>query len=547
MLKKLINGKANSITSAAILLGLASLASRFLGMLRDRILAGQFGAGSELDIYYASFRIPDLVFNLIVVGALSAGFIPVFAGLLAVHKKEEAWKAANIVLNFILVLLAAVCLILIIFAPLIINLIVPGFDQEKKDITIAMTRIMFLAPFFLTLSSIMGGILQSFRRFFFYSLAPVMYNIGIIIGAVVFVKWWGLYGLAWGVVLGALLHFLIQLPAVQRLGFRYQWLWDLKNIELRKIIKMMVPRTLTLFISQLNLIVITVIASALAAGSLAVFNFANNLQNLPLGLFAFSFAAASFPTLSILASQKEISKFAERLSLVTRQVLFLLVPASVLMIILRAQIVRVVLGSGKFSWDDTILTLETLQFFALSLFAQGLIPLFARAFWALHNAKTPFIAALIGMAINLVGCLIFPALNNPWASEPNTPFGIAGLAIAFSLASVVNAGLLFILISQRIKQLNKKEIFASSVKISLASIIAGLAAYQTLYLTAPLVDMRTFAGVLIQGSAAGTAGILVYLLLMWILKSKELVLLRGALRRRIFKTKIKTIEAVKNE
>lgn len=547
MFRKIINGKANSITSAAILLGLASLASRFLGMFRDHILAGQFGAGNEMDIYYAAFRIPDLVFNIVVLGALSAGFIPVFAGLLAHNKKEEAWRVANIVLNFILVLLAIACLVLIILAPGIINLIVPGFDQEKKDLTIALTRVMFLAPFFLTLSSVTGGILQSFRRFFFYSLAPVMYNIGIIIGAVFFVKWWGLYGLAWGVVLGAALHFLIQLPATQRLGFRYQWIWDLKNIELRKIIRMMIPRTLTLFVSQLNLIIVTVIASTLAAGSLAVFNFANNLQNLPLGLFAFSFAVASFPVFSTLSSRKKMSEFAARLSLITRQILFLLIPASVLMFILRAQIVRVVLGTGKFSWEDTILTLETLQFFALSLFAQGLIPLFARAFWALHNTKTPFIIALVSMAINLIGCLAIPSLINPWAGEPNTPFGVAGLAAAFSLASIVNAGLLFILISRKIKQLNKKEIFISSVKISLASLVAGMAAYQTLYFVAPLVDMRTFIGVFIQGAAAGMAGILVYLLLSWILESKELILLKGALRRRIFKTKIKTVEVVENE
>ena len=544
MLKRIINGKSNSITSAAILLGLASLASRFLGILRDRILAGQFGAGNEMDIYYAAFRIPDLVFNLIVLGALSAGFIPIFAGLLARKKEKEAWKTASIVLNFILILLIPICLILIIFAPVIINLIVPGFDQDKKDMTTALTRIMFLAPFFLTLSSVVGGILQSFRRFFFYSLAPVMYNIGIIIGAVFFAKWWGIYGLAWGVVLGALLHFLIQLPAAWKLGFRYQRVLDFKDIELRKIIKMMIPRTLTLFISQFNLIIITIVASTLAAGSLAVFNFASNLQNLPLGLFAFSFAVASFPVFSTLSSQNKISEFAKRLSLITRQILFLVIPASVMMVVLRAQIVRVVLGTGKFSWDDTILTLETLQFFALSLFAQGLIPLLARAFWALHNTKTPFIIALISMIINLAGCFIFPYYINPWTGEP---FGVTGLAVAFSLASVVNAGLLFILISGKIKQLNKKEIFISSVKISLASLVAGMAAYQTLYFIVPLVDMKTFIGVLVQGSAAGVIGILIYLLLAWILESKELILLKSTLRRRIFRVKIKTVEVVENE
>ncbi|MFA6551864.1 MAG: lipid II flippase MurJ, partial [Patescibacteria group bacterium] len=286
MIKRLFNSKINSITSAAIIVATASVASRFLGIFRDRILAGEFGAGSTLDIYYTAFRIPDLVFNLFVLGALSAGFIPVFAGLC--EKKSllkffsrgkekcqpEAWYVANAVINLIGISLIFISVIFIIFTPQLMPLISPGFDSEKLAMTVAMTRIMFLSPFFLGLSSVMGGVLQSFKRFFVYSLAPIVYNIGIIIGALYFVPLWGVYGLAYGVVLGAILHFLIQLPATISLGYRWHPVLGVKNKNVREIIRMMIPRTMSLAISQINLVVITIIASMLAAGSLTIFNFA---------------------------------------------------------------------------------------------------------------------------------------------------------------------------------------------------------------------------------------------------------------------------------
>ncbi len=210
MFKKLFGKQINNITVAAALVALSSLASRFLGVIRDRILAGQFGASATLDIYYAAFRIPDLIFNLIVLGALSAGFVPIFTSLIKdfscenknncdPHQQNKgAWSLASNVLNFLFIGLAALSAIGIIFAPLLTKLITPGFGAAEQATTSALTRIMFLSPLFLGISGILGGILQSFKRFFIYSLAPILYNFGIIIGALYFVKWWGLYGLAWG-------------------------------------------------------------------------------------------------------------------------------------------------------------------------------------------------------------------------------------------------------------------------------------------------------------------------------------------------------------
>src|SRR3989344_1755409 len=195
MLNKLINSQARTITSAAIIIGALSLVSRLLGIFRDRILAAQFGAGDVLDVYYAAFRLPDLVYNLLVLGAISAGLIPVFTGLLSTDDSErhQAWKLINSVLNILLVAVVAICIILFLAAPYLMPLITPGFNQEKMAMVVGLSKIMFLSPIFLGLSAIFGSILQSFRRFFIYSLAPIFYNVGIIIGALYLGDYFGIY------------------------------------------------------------------------------------------------------------------------------------------------------------------------------------------------------------------------------------------------------------------------------------------------------------------------------------------------------------------
>ena len=330
MFKRLFNGEINSITVAALLVGGSSLLSRLLGIFRDRILAGQFGAGDTLDIYYAAFRIPDLIFNLLVLGALSAGFIPIFTSLIKgpVEKiksmlggdHDEAWLLASNILNILSFGLFILCGLGVIFAPQIMHLITPGFSKEKMDLTVGLSRIMFLSPIFLGISSVFGGILQSFKRFFVYSLSPIFYNVGIIIGALYFVPRWGIYGLAWGVVLGAFFHMIVQLPTLFSLGFKYKPIFDWRDKNARAIGKMMLPRTMSLATTQINLLVTTGFASVLAGGSLAIFNLANNLQSFAIGIFGVSFAIAAFPTLARLAFEKE--KLAASYSATLRKILF---------------------------------------------------------------------------------------------------------------------------------------------------------------------------------------------------------------------------------
>ncbi|MBU1164740.1 murein biosynthesis integral membrane protein MurJ [Patescibacteria group bacterium] len=535
MLKKLLNTKTKSITSAAIIVGAASLISRILGILRDRVLAGEFGAGYELDIYYASFRIPDLIFNLLVLGAISAGFIPIFVSylkrgkvkeILGFKSQKKAWQVANLVLNSLIVCMIVATIILIIFAPILVRLIAPGFTDEQLDLTANLTRIMFLSPILLGISAIIGGILQSFKRFFVYSLAPIFYNIGIIIGALYLVDYFGIYGLAWGVVLGAFLHLAIQVPATYNLGYRYTWILDFKDKGLRRIIKMMVPRTLSLGITQINLLVITIIASTLAVGSITVFNFANNLQSFPLGIFGISFAIAAFPTLAELASKKNLDKFIESFSSTFRQILFLVIPSSVLLLILRAQIVRIVLGTGRFDWEDTVMTLNTLGFFALSLFAQSLIPLLARAFYSFHDSKTPFLTGLFSAVVNIILSLLFIKR-----------YDVAGLALAFSISSILNFVLLIIFLRFQTKKLDGINISLTLGKVLLASGFLAILTQSVKYAVEPITGTQTFLGIATQGFLACVVGLAGYVFILWWLKSDELSYFTKMFKKKFFKIK----------
>lgn len=513
-----------------MLIGGSSLISRFLGIFRDRILAGQFGAGDTLDIYYAAFRIPDLIFNLLVLGALSAGFIPIFTSLIKSPLEKiksllgddykEAWRLAGNILNILGLGLLVLCGLGVIFSPQIMRLITPGFNQEKIDLTVSLSRIMFLSPIFLGISSVFGGILQSFKRFFVYSMSPIFYNIGIIIGALYFVPIWGIYGLAWGVVLGAVLHMAVQLPALFSLGFKYKFNFEIKNPRVIKIWLMMVPRTMSLAISQLNLLVITVVASTMASGSLAVFNFANNLQSFPVGIFGISFAIAAFPALSAAAFDKK--NLVKDISLTVRQILFFIIPSTVIFLALRAQIIRVVLGTGKFDWQDTLLTIDTLGFFAISLFAQALIPLLIRVFYARHDSKTPF---FIGFGSALINIFLSIKLS--------ASLGVAGLALAFSISNIVNLILLWAWLNLEIGRIDELKIFISTVKFSLAALACGLAVQGVKLAIGSKIDLDRFLEIAAQGLAAGLIGVLVYLLVCYVLKSEELFDFWASLKRRL--------------
>lgn len=520
MLKRLFSGQSKTITAAAIILGAASLVSRLLGILRDRVLAGEFGAGVELDMYYTAFRVPDLVFNLLVLGALSSGFIPVFTEYL--KNKKKAWELVNISLNALIIVLSLITALLFIISPWLVKLIAPGFSESQQVVTTTLTRIMFLSPILLGISGIFGSVLQSLKSFFIYSLAPILYNIGIIIGALFFVPYLGIYGLAWGVVFGAFMHMIVQIVAVYPFGFRYTFNLDINHKGLKQIVKMMVPRTLGLVVSQFNFLIVTIIGSTLLVGSITIFNFAMNIQSFPLGLFGISFAIAAFPTLSELADKKK--QFITTLSTAIRQILFLIIPASALLIILRAQIVRAVLGSGRFDWEDTILTLHALSIFALSLFAQALILLLVRAFYAQKDSTTPFVIGLISAFANIVLSIMLVE-----------HFGVIGLAMAFSMSTVLNFIMLALALHYKLGSLNGKKIVVSGYKVVVATFMLSIVAQAAKYPLEQVFGTNTLLGIGLQGGASIIAGTLMFLLISYLIQNEELTIFIESFKKKFVK------------
>jgi putative peptidoglycan lipid II flippase len=540
MIKKLsscfVNGEksSRSILNAAFLVASLGLASRFLGLIRDRILASKFGAGDVLDIYYAAFKIPDLVFNLLILGALSAAFIPVFTSLISQNKKEEAWKLVNKTMTLAGIVLIFAIIVIFFFAPSLVSLIAFGFDHAKQSSVVGLTRIMLISPLLLGISGILGGILNSYKKFFFYSLAPVFYNIGIIIGAVFLVNIFGISGLAYGVVLGAFLHLAIQVPEVVRCGLRFKPDFNFKNKHLKKVLTLMIPRTMGLAVVQINFLVVTILASTLESGSLAIFSLANNIQSVPLGLFGVSFAIVAFPTLTCSWAQNKREEFVENFSSVFEKIIFFIIPTSVIFIALRAQLVRIILGSGRFDWTDTILTFQALGIFSLSLFAQSLIPLLTRSFYAIHNTKTPFFVGLFSEAVNLTLALLLIK-----------EYQITGLVWAFSIATIVNMILLLIILRKKVGNLNEKEIIQKAWRIILASSAMVIGIQTTKYLMAFILEtfnlsifsysisMYTLLGVLAQTLAALLAGSILFYLAAKILNIKEMDYFVNVLRRKL--------------
>ena len=532
---KFINSKSKKISSAALVVAFFGLISRIFGLWRDRMLAGEFGAGQTLDIYYAAFKIPDLVYNLLIVGAISSAFIPVFHDYL-IKDKDEIWRFVGNVLNILLLALLIFSAILILFAPWLIFFIAPGFDQASLDLTVKISRVLFLSPLLLGISALISALLQAHSRFLITSLAPIFYNLGIIFGIIFLAPSFGIWGLAYGVILGAFLHFIIQVPSLLNIGFKPKIILDFKNPGLIKIIKLWFPRTLGLLALQINSIVATAIASSLAIGSIAIFNFADNLRWVPIGIIGVAFSTAAFPAMSLAYAQGKKDLFLKRFSLAVRQTFFIVIPISLLFFVFRAQIVRIILGTGEFGWDATRLTAAVLGLFSFGIFAAALLPLFTRAFFAFHNTKTPVFINIVSMAINVTLSFLFvtafikfPILSHILADflKVNDIKGVAilGLPLAITIASIINIAWHWLDLKKNIGDFGTFEIKKSLTKIIIASVVGVIFAYAGLYLLNIVFNTRTVFGLFLQTSGAFILAAFSYLTVAFILKSEEILML----------------------
>jgi len=545
-IKSLFGEKIHSVTKAAFLLSVFSFSSRILGLVRDRILAGTFGAGNVLDVYYASFQLPNFIANLLILGTLSVAFIPVFTQYITKARKgleadpegreernktfSESWDIANTILNFSFISIIAIYIVFFFTAPHIIKYIVPGFTGVKRAQALTMTRIMLLSPVFFCMSSIISSILYSFKCFFVVALAPIFYNLGIIFGALVLTRFFGIYGLGLGVILGAFMHMCVQIPIARSLGFIYSPKINLKHRGVREIGKLFLPRIFGIDSSQISLLIGSVLGSMLSKGSITVYNFANNIQTIPVGLFGVSFAIAAFPALSEAVAENKMDSFNQCFTQTARRVLFLVIPSMVLIVVLRREIVSIILGTGKFSAANISFTSSALSIFCLALFSQCLMPLTSRAFYSLHNTVIPVSASIFCMLVNVVASLYFVSLltnnnniHNLLAHALHMQQGdirVIGLVIAFTISSWLNFIILITLLNKRVEGIVDKHTVISIFKFLLAAAMGGFAAYFAI--THIRHSNPDFITLLLSFVLSAGSGALAYAFSLYLLGSEEL-------------------------
>jgi putative peptidoglycan lipid II flippase len=521
------------LAQASLILTVAALASRALGWLRLLVIGSQFGAGRDLDAYFAAFRIPDAIFQLVVAGALSAALIPVFQGYRARADETEAWRLASSVINLVLIALSAFSLLMAIFAPWIVPLITPGFDPPTTELTIRMTRIMLLSPVFIGMGAVVSGILNSYERFAWPAIAPLVYNLAIIAAAIVLAPLIGVEGLAVGVAIGSLAHLAVQLPNLASVGQRYDLTLSIAHPGVRRVAWLMAPRTLGLAAVQINFLASTLLATGLPEGSVTAYNYGFQLMQVPVGVVGVSVAIAIFPRLSRDAALDRMTDVRHDLSTAMRVLLFIALPLTAVMTVLREPLTAVFFQYGLFSAQSTDRTAVALFYFTLGLAAQVLVPILARAFYALQDTRTPVLWAVVAVALNV-----------PLMAWLVGPMGVGGLALALSItASLEVLGLLWAL-RGRLRGLDGRALLSSLVRSTAAAAVAAAAMFGGLQL----------ADVAIPGLLDHALGRLVVLLLLSALGGAVFLGVAAALRspeigevRRLLARRLSPADIVREE
>jgi putative peptidoglycan lipid II flippase len=511
------------LVTASLILTAAALASRILGWIRLLVIGSQFGASRELDAYFAAFRIPDAIFQLVVAGALSAALIPVFQSYKARGQDDEAWQLASSIVNLVLIGLSALSLVMAIFAHVFVPIVAPGFDAETTELTVRLTRIMLLSPVLIGMGAVVTGILNSYQQFAVPSLAPLLYNLAIIGAAIFLAPIMGVEGLAVGVVIGSAAHLVIQLPNLAKVGHRYWPMINLGHPGVRRVALLMGPRTLGLAAGQVNFLVSTVLASGLAAGSLTAYNYAFQLSQIPVGVIGVSIAVALFPTLSQDAALGRIGEIRRQVANAVRVLVFVAAPLTAIMIVLREPLTSVFYQYGLFSQAATALTASTLLFFAIGLVGHIVVHVLTRAFYAMQDTKTPVGWAIVAVVINVPLMVLLVG-----------PMGVEGLALALSISSVLEViGLLWSL-RRRIDSVEEGAVARSVGRAAAAGFVAAVVMLAGLLaLDAVTADvLGDPLGRLLALLLLSAAGIAAYLAVAAALRSPELEQLRGILRRR---------------
>ncbi len=506
--------QSNILSAAYVIMGTVVL-SQILGLFKKRLLISLFGAADTTGVYDVAYKFPDLLFQLVIASALSSAFIPVFSDLLAKGKEEEAHKIASNLLTLGMIIFFILSVVLSVFAPFFLKAFNPGGGFSPADMTLManLLRIIVFGQLLIVLGTFFTAFLQSYNHFFVPGIALALYNLGIIVGLLVFSPYIGIYAGAVGTLIGAAFFILFQLPLVKKIGFKFKPSLSLNNAGVRTIANLMWPRTISNAIFQVGTILIVSLVSFLPATgrNYIIFDLAQTIAWAPVALIGQAIAQAAFPVLA--RERANLENFKLTFINSFNQMLYLILPISILILVLRIPIVRLVFGAPKLDWPATVLTGHTLAFFALSIFAQALIALIYRAFYALHDTKTPLIAGGLSTAFMLsLGYIFIVPMN----------MGVSSIAIAYSIAGISQLILLLYLLHRATGGFHLPTLFLSWLKIGSSSFFTAFALYIPIKLLDQLVfDTTHTINLLILTGISSLAGLSLYLFLTWFFDVKE--------------------------
>jgi len=495
---------------AGLIVAIAFLASRVLGYVRVVIITNQFGAGTELDAYFAAFRIPDAIFQLVAAGALSSAMIPVLAGLFSRNEEDRAWRVVSTVLNVMLIVLFSASVIVAIFAPEIVPIITPGFDAVATELTVRLTRIMLLSPILLALAAVASSVLNSRGRFGAAALAPSIYNIAIIVAAIFLGPVLGVEALAIGVVFGSLLHLGVQIFPVIQEKFRLSFEIDLSDSSSRQVLLLMAPRAIGLGANQITFVVATMLATGIGVGAVTSYNIAWTLMQIPLGVIGFPLGVVLLPSLSRAVASGSVKEFGRMIVGSVRLLLWIMLWVTAVGIVVRRQVVNMLfVGLDEHAQS---LTADTLSFLLLGLCGYSLVIVFARAFYSGHDTRTPVITAMFDMTTSIVVGLATVGT-----------LGLSGIALGLSCGAFAEATALGVLLWRRTPGTGLETVIRPFFVFAVGAVLSGIVAVIAVRLTEPIVGEEPGRLMLLfQVAVASTAAALVYIAYTRLLRIPEL-------------------------
>lgn len=497
--------------------------SRVLGFVRERAIADVFGLDWQTDAFRLAFLIPDLMYFLLIAGGLNAAFVPVFTGYLARDEEDDAWRLARTFFFLIVLILLGMVVLGVVFTPYLTPLVAYGYQGEQKRLLVELIRYMFPAVFFTALAGLGMGVHKAYRNFAAPMWGPIAYNAFIIVSTYVLGRAFGIVGMAYGTVAGAIANFAIQLPYVGRQGRRWGLGLDFSHPGLRRVFRLMGPAVISLSIYQINFMVVSNLASGLTEGSPTALRIAQTMVQLPLGVFAMAIGMVILPSLSHLWARGETPEFKETFSQGLRAVFFVTIPSAVGLAVLRVPLIRLLFETGAFTPADTEMAAYALLFFALGIWAQSAIQILTQVYYSLQETRTLVRVSLIAFVVNLtlsLSLLRFTSLEH------------GALALSLSMTAVVNMLNYLFLLRRRIGRIDGRRILRSVVLSSIASLAMGVILAWTAAFSAPYFDLTRTWGQLLHALIAIAVGGGTYLLIAGLLRMDELSFLKRMVQRR---------------